>query len=284
MAEHPRFIFIGGGNMARALVLGAVEREPARRDGFAVIEPDSDQHGVFRAASVPVFASLHDAAADPRADLRRGSTATVVLAIKPQSLGEVAKQWGEARLGFDGVVITMLAGTSSEAVRAALGGAVRVIRVMPNTPSRIGEGATAVALGACARAGDERAAFELFGPVSPVIEVVAESLMNAVTALSGSGPAYLFYLAEGMIRAGIEAGIPPDVCERLTRQTLAGAARMLSQSPETPATLRAAVTSKGGTTEAAIAALNAGAWLDLVQEAIVAARDRGEQLGARHPS
>ncbi len=282
MPTLPRYLFIGGGNMARALALGAVERAGFPASDFGVIEPSADQRRPFDQARIPTAAGLLDGPALFHGALQRGSRATVVLAVKPQSLPVVASQWAAAGLAFDGVVITMLAGAKSGVVRSALGGSVRVVRVMPNTPARIGQGATAVALGDGAVPGDEAPALELFRAVGPVVEMVEEPMMDAVTALSGSGPAYLFYLAEAMARAGVEAGLPPAAADRLTRQTLAGAAAMLAASSESPADLRGAVTSKGGTTEAALAVLDAQRVAASIVKAVIAARDRGRALGHDH--
>lgn len=275
----PRTIFIGGGNMARALILGAVERAGLAPDTFAVVEPYAAQREPFEKLGVPTSTGLLDGLARFDGALQSGSRAVVVLAVKPQSLASVAQQWTAAGLTFDGVVITMLAGATSSAVRSALGGLVRVVRVMPNTPARVGQGATAVALGSGARPGDEAAALELFRAVGPVVEMVDEAMMDAVTALSGSGPAYLFLLAEAMTRAGVEAGLPGPVADRLTRQTLAGASALLAASPDSASDLRAAVTSKGGTTEAALKVLSAQRVPDAVVKAVLAARDRGRELG-----
>lgn len=265
--------------MARALALGAIERAGLPPGSFGVVEPYAAHREDFERRGIAVSSGLLDGLARFDGALERGSASVVVLAVKPQSLTAVGQQWAAAGLTFDGVVVTMLAGAKSSSVRAALGGSVRVVRVMPNTPARIGQGATAVALGDGARPGDEEAALELFRAVGPVVEMVDETMMDAVTALSGCGPAYLFYLAEAMVRAGMDAGLPEHTADRLTRQTLAGAASMLASASESPADLRAAVTSKGGTTEAALGVLSAQRVGQSIVKAVLAARDRGRELG-----
>lgn len=269
-------MFIGGGVMARAVILGCIDRAAYQPADFAVTDPDPVSRAAFEAAGVRAFPTIAAAAGA----LGPAPARTIVLAVKPQSLPDVAAQWTAAGIDFDAVLITMLAGTPSSRIRSLLGGRCRVVRVMPNTPARIAQGATAIALGDGARPGDEHAALTLFSAVGPIIERTDESLMDAVTALSGSGPAYLFALAEAMVRGGIEAGLPPDAADRLARQTLLGAAALLAQSGDTPAALRAAVTSKGGTTEAALKLMDARAVGRAITDAVLAARDRGRELGA----
>jgi pyrroline-5-carboxylate reductase len=270
-----RLITIGGGTMARAILFGAVRQGLYAPTELLVVEPNADARGVFEGAAVRAVAGL-----DEVGPLLSAQPAPVVLlAVKPQSLEAVSKQWGGAGLRFGGVVISILAGTPSHKVRSALGGSARVVRAMPNTPARIGQGATAVSLGEGARAEDVELAVRLFAALGPVVEVVPEAHMDAVTALSGSGPAYLFYLAEAMLAAATDAGLDPRAADALTRQTLLGAAALLSQSPgETPEALRAAVTSKGGTTEAACRVLDDRRVKEALRDAVLRARDRGREL------
>lgn len=271
-------LVIGGGNMARALVLGCVERGVMRAEQFVVVEPAAAARSAFAEAGVRAVGSLGEVSGAWGAKIHDATQ--VLLAVKPQSLGGVSAQWTAAGFsGFGGVAVTILAGTPSTEVRAALGGSARVIRAMPNTPARIGQGATAVALGTGAHPGDEALALTLFRGVGPVVEMVPEAAMDAVTAVSGSGPAYLFYLAEAMIRGAVEAGLADDAADRLVRQTLLGSASLLKLSPgESPASLRTAVTSKGGTTEAAVGVLEKASVSEAVRGAIVAATARGHEL------
>jgi pyrroline-5-carboxylate reductase len=270
-----RLITIGGGTMAKAILFGAVRQGLYTTTDLLVVEPSADARGVFESQKVRAVGGL-----DEVGPLLASEPAPVVLlAVKPQSLEAVSKQWVGAGLRFGGVVISILAGTPSYKVRDALGGSARVVRAMPNTPARIGQGATAVSLGEGARADDAELAVKLFVALGPVVEVVPESHMDAVTALSGSGPAYLFYLAEAMLAAATDAGLDPRAADALTRQTLLGAAALLSQSPEeAPEALRAAVTSKGGTTEAACRVLDDRRVKEALRDAVLRARDRGREL------
>ena len=150
---------------------------------------------------------------------------------------------------------------------------------MPNLPAQLGEGATAIALGAGAKPGDEKLAIELFGAVGPVVVEVAEDLIDAFTAVAGSGPAYVFYLAQAMTKAAVELGFTSSQADQIVRQTIIGSAAMLRTRSESPQDLRAAVTSKGGTTAAATAVLDEAQVIDTFVRALTAARDRGRELG-----
>jgi pyrroline-5-carboxylate reductase len=271
---------IGGGAMGTALVLGALARGVLRADLLALAEPDPARREAWRREGAATF----PAAADALGWLARAESAPgdgqVLLAIKPQSLPGLAAGL-HARGGVGKcVLISILAGTPSAAVRAALGGAARVVRAIPNTPARIGRGVTGIALGAGAHAGDDALARRLFAAAGPVVETIDEALMDAFTAVVGSGPAYVFYLAEAMARAAESLGFAPDVADRIVRHTVAGAGELLAQSAETPSDLRAAVTSRGGTTAAATAVLDAAGAMDTIVRALTAARDRGRELAS----
>lgn len=274
----PSLICIGGGNMARAIILGSIERRTFSPADFLVIEPDPACRAQFTSIGVAASPSIADAAAAMNG---APGHAQVILAVKPQSLAAVGDQWRAANITITPVVISILAGTPTHKVRAALAGNARVVRAMPNTPARIAQGATAVALGAGAQPGDDALSVRLFSALGPLVERVPEELMDAVTALSGSGPAYLFYLAQAMTKAGIDAGLPQDAADRLTRQTLLGSAALLAASPEQSAeALRADVTSKGGTTEAACRELDESKVAEAIHRAVLAARDRGRELAS----
>jgi pyrroline-5-carboxylate reductase len=278
MADGPVLAFIGGGSMARALIEGAIRAGVCPAASIAVAEPDDarrhglDALGVRTAERASALAPMLAPATQ------------VLLAVKPQSLADAARD-AMSIAWRDRVVITILAGTPSAKVRAALGGAgagegPRVVRAMPNLPARIGEGCTAVAPGAGACPGDEAMALRLFRAVGPVVEVLDESLMDAFTAVAGSGPAYLFYLAQAMTRAAVSLGFEASMADRVVRQVLSGSAALLLADPARDAEAhRAAVTSKGGTTEAACRVLDEANVMDSFARALTAARDRGRDLG-----
>lgn len=287
----PRILCIGGGNMARALIEGSRRAGILTSSDWAVAEPDEakrrylDSLGIVTApvaTALPLLRNRDGVAA-------QGSTTAatreslILLAVKPQSLDEVARDAANLDLS-DRIVISILAGTPSVRVRAALGGRCRIIRAMPNLPASLGQGCTAIALGEGARPGDEAFALRLFSAIGPVVERIDESLMDAFTAVAGSGPAYLFYLAEAMQRAAVSLGFDPAAADRIVRQVIAGSAALLAASPDrAPADLRAAVTSKGGTTEAACNSLDADEVMQAFIRALTAARDRGRALaGGSH--
>lgn len=264
--------FIGGGNMAQALIQGALESgDPSlTADCLLVAEPDAAKRAVYVSMGVGTVAHAADLAT------RIAPTTQLVLAVKPQSLRDAAADI--AGINLNRVVISILAGTSAGRVREALGGIPRVIRAMPNTPARVGEGATAIALGDTARPADADLAERVFRGVGPLVVRIDESLMDAFTAVAASGPAYLFLLAESMVQAAVELGFSPEDADRIVRQTIKGSAELLSDSSESPEVLRARVTSKGGTTEAAIGQLHAAGVPQAVVRALTAARDRGREL------
>jgi pyrroline-5-carboxylate reductase len=208
----------------------------------------------------------------------RAEPGPIVLAVKPQSLAEVAK---EIRGFFDDqprVVVSVLAGTPGEKIRAALGAGARVVRVMPNLPAAVRQGCTAICLSAGAHAGDEEFALDLFRGIGPTVVRIREGLMDAFTGVVGSGPAYVFHLAEAMTRAAMDLGFDGATADRIVRATIFGAGVMLRDDPRTPEAMRAAVTSKGGTTAAATAVLDEAKVRDAFVRAITAARDRGREL------
>jgi len=150
---------------------------------------------------------------------------------------------------------------------------------MPNLPAKIRQGITALCAGAGTRPGDDSFAREIFGGVGPMVVTIEESLMDAFTAVAGSGPAYVFYLAEAMIQASVRLGFDEPTARDIVRETIAGAGNLLADSAEAPEKLRAAVTSKGGTTEAACKKLDEAGVMPAIVEAIRAARDRGREIG-----
>ncbi|HMN95189.1 MAG TPA: pyrroline-5-carboxylate reductase [Phycisphaerales bacterium] len=265
----PMLAVVGAGNMGAAIVAGAVGNGVLRAAELLVIDPDQRRRDAMAALGCAVAERASSA------PLAR----SIMLAVKPQAFSGVAAEIG--RLARPTVVISVMAGIESGSIRAALGGESRVVRAMPNVACKVGAGMTALALGAGAAPGDELLAMRLFDAIGATIRI-DEALMHAATAVGGSGPAYLFALAEAMERGAQEVGIPPVHVRRVVVQTLLGALRLLAESGETPAGLREAVTSRGGTTEAALGVLVDRGFADSVVAAIAAARDRGAAL-ARAP-
>jgi pyrroline-5-carboxylate reductase len=257
--------------MARSLIGGLIARGH-RPDAIRVAEP------------VP---ALREAlAADFGVSVFEEATGAVdgasvwLLAVKPQVMRAVCDQLREVALAGAPLVVSIAAGITSAQLDRWLGGGRAVVRAMPNTPSLLGQGVT----GLYAREGvsgpqrDQAAALLEAG--GPTVWIADERLMDAVTAVSGSGPAYVFLLAEAMQAAARRQGLPDDAASLLVRQTIAGAAAMLVQAGEPADVLRARVTSPGGTTQAAIETFQAGGFEALVDRAIDAATERGRQLSA----
>ena len=202
-------------------------------------------------------------------------SADAVLAVKPDDAAAAG-----ARLREAGVtrVLSIAAGITTDALQAVLDEGARVVRAMPNTPALVGAGAAAIAAGRHATQEDLDWATSILEAVGTVV-VCDEPLLDAVTGLSGSGPAYVFWLAENLMAAGVEVGLSPDMADALTRQTILGAARLLVESGELPAELRAAVTSPGGTTARGIAELDARGTAEAFVAAVRAATERSRELG-----
>ncbi|MCL4210886.1 MAG: pyrroline-5-carboxylate reductase [Phycisphaeraceae bacterium] len=266
---------IGFGSMGSAILRGAVEAGVLEAESVLVIEPDDGRREQARRLGCVVSAEARFAWDSPH----------VLLAVKPQVFASVAEQMGPAPAASDGVIVTsIMAGLSSAAIRQVLGGNTRIIRAMPNTPCRVKAGMTALAIGEGARSGDEHFPVMLFASMGRVVKV-EEHLLHAVTAVSGSGPAYVFLLAESMEQAGIQAGLDHHTARTLAYQTILGAGRMLtadgdgSHAPVSADALRTQVTSPGGTTAAALEVFFEAEFPQIVAEAILAARDRAVELG-----
>lgn len=261
-------MFIGGGNMARSLVGGLLARG-TRAELIHVAEPNADARNTL-AAQFGVRVGSDNAAAAAHAG-------TLVLAVKPQVMETVCAGVGNA-LPAGALVLSIAAGITTTQLDTWLGGNRAVIRSMPNTPALLGAGATGLFANAHCSEAQQRQAEALMGSVGMTVRISDEALMDVVTALSGSGPAYVFLLAEAM-QAGAEAqGLPSQVARGLAAQTLLGAARMLTEGNETAGELRKRVTSPGGTTQAAIETLQAGGFENLLAAAVRAATERGREL------
>lgn len=257
--------FVGCGNLGMAILSRAVACGALDAASTVVVERDAGRRA--QAAALGVRASE-----DP-ADARRA--ATVLLAVKPQSFAEAARAVGA--LGAGQLAVSVMAGHSSASIRAALGGTVRVVRAMPNTPAQVGMAMTAVAAGSGAGDGDVAEVRRLFGAIGRTVEI-PERLMDAAVAVVGSGPAYLFLLAEAEVAAAVAMGLAPDAAREMVTGTLLGAATLLATDGRSAGELRAAVTSAGGTTAAAVRAFEERGFAQAVAAAMEAARARSAEL------
>jgi len=261
--------FIGGGNMARSLVGGLIER--GCKPGYiSVADPSPEQRALISRRS-PVRMSADGAGAMRDADV-------VVFAVKPQMMKGAAAGVAAALQPRRPLVVSVAAGITTQDLDRWLGGGNAIVRVMPNTPALLGAGAAGLYANKNVDAGQRATAQALMEAVGTALWIDDESLMDAVTALSGSGPAYFFLLMEAMEAAALELGLPPEAARRLTLQTAFGAARMALESGVAPAELRAQVTSPGGTTAAALQVFEDAKLRAIVARALTAARDRGRQL------
>jgi pyrroline-5-carboxylate reductase len=259
--------FIGGGNMASAIVGGLVAAGHSARD-ILVVEPAEAQCDRLRAD----FGVTACAAAD--ASLARAGL--VVWAVKPQVFKQAAAPCRDYVAGA--LQLSVMAGIRSSAIAAATG-TERVVRAMPNTPALIGQGIAGLFARAGASADDRGWVERVLAPTGRTLWVAQEADLDAVTALSGSGPAYVFYLVEAMMQAAVDMGLSAEQGRALALSTVAGASELALRSGEPPSLLRERVTSKGGTTHAALTVLEAAGVKQAFIDAIRAAQQRAKELG-----
>jgi pyrroline-5-carboxylate reductase len=262
--------FIGSGNMAEALIKGVTAADVyAPQDVFiSDIRAERLEFLADKYSVVPVKSN---------AELAE-KVETVVLSIKPQNMTEALESIKDA-IGPETLVISIAAGIKVANISAVLG-EMAIVRVMPNTPALIGEGASALFANEKAKPSLKNV-MTIFSSVGKAAIVDDEDLIDAVTAVSGSGPAYYFLLMEEMIKAGVELGLPEDVAKDIVLQTAKGAGMLAAEADkngESPAVLRKKVTSPGGTTEAALKVFADGKISELITAAITKARDRGREL------
>jgi pyrroline-5-carboxylate reductase len=265
----PTIAFIGAGNMAEAIARGILRATLYQRSDVFAADPNPDRQRLFNEdLRVTCTADAREAAA-------KGDV--VMLAVKPFVMGEALSQIAPA-LKPQALIVSIAAGISCAFIEKELGGNRRVIRVMPNTPMLAGKGMSALSRGSHASEQDLIAAERIFSAAGKTVRV-PESAMDAVTAVSGSGPAYIFYLTEALAKAGAAAGLTELQASQLARETVIGAAALLAQSRDSPEDLRRKVTTPKGTTQAAIEALQAGDFEGLMTKAIAAAAKRSRELG-----
>jgi len=267
----PRAIgFVGGGNMATALIRGLIAAGMYRPDQLWASDVDPEKRsGLRRRFGVGVTAD--------NAEVARGSK-LVVLAVKPQIIDQVLAEL-RAAAPPSRVFLSIAAGVTTTRLEVGLGGGRRVLRAMPNTPALVGKGISVLVRGRHATPADARLGLRVLRAVGAAMAVEDEGLLDAVTGLSGSGPAYVYLFAESLIAGGIRAGLPAPLATQLALHTISGAAAMLQETGETPQTLRAMVTSPGGTTLAGLGALAARGFQEAVVAAVEAATQRSRELG-----
>ena len=258
--------FIGGGNMATAMIHALLAQ--AKPPQITVSEPDPDKRAGFAAQGLITTGDNGQAAA---------ASEVVVLAIKPQVAAQAVPEIGAA-WSRDKLLVSILAGTTTRKLEGWLPAGARVVRAMPNTPLAIGRGMVGLCRGTHATMEDLAVAEALFSPCGKVLRLGDESRMDAVTAISGSGPAYFFKFAEAMLAAAEALGFTRDEAVLLIAQTGAGSWDYLLRSGFEARRLREQVTSPGGTTAAALKVLDDAGFSDSIKQALLAAERRGKEL------
>jgi len=262
--------FVGGGNMAEALIKGITAAK--------LYAPENVFVSDIRTERLEFLKDRYGVTATENNVELAGKIQTLVLSIKPQNMTDALDSIKDT-ISSETLVISIAAGIKIEKITSALGD-MAIIRVMPNTPALIGEGASALYANERAKPMLDKAV-SICSSVGKAVIVDNEDLIDAVTAVSGSGPAYYFLLMEEMIKAGTELGLPEDVAKDLVLQTAKGAGLLAVEADkngESPAGLRRKVTSPGGTTEAALKVFAEGRISDLITAALTRARDRGREL------
>ena len=267
--DNPVITFIGGGNMAASLIGGLIaDGWPPER--IHVAEPQPAQRESLR-SRFSIHTGEDNIAAVQSADI-------VVLAVKPQVLAEVAQGIADAVQQRRPLVISIAAGIRTGDIARWLGGGIDLVRCMPNTPALVGSGATALYAMPGVSEHQRDQAETILRATGLALWVEDENALDAVTAVSGSGPAYFFLVMEAIEAAALQLGLDDKTARLLTLETALGAARMALESNASPAELRERVTSPGGTTEAALQRLEQGRLRELFAEALTAARDRATEL------
>jgi pyrroline-5-carboxylate reductase len=268
--QNKTIAFLGAGNMAEALIRGLL--------GAKTVTPEQVIAADVRAERLAELTKLFGIHTIPDNSLAVRAADIVVLAVKPQQMAPVLRdlkfEISDLRLW-----VSIAAGVTTQRIEQELGGEPHVVRVMPNTPALIGVGAAGVARGRFATEADGAMTETILAAVG-ICARVEESLMDAVTALSGSGPAYVFFVAEAMIEAGVAAGLSRELARKLAVQTVWGAGTLMAATGEEPAALRQKVTSPGGTTEAALKVMSERKLAEIFAAAMQAAARRSNELSA----
>ncbi|MGI5861771.1 MAG: pyrroline-5-carboxylate reductase [Myxococcales bacterium] len=270
MTKGKKITFIGAGNMAEAMVRGLLHAGAAAAGDITASDRREEQIELF-SKTFGVNTTTNNLEAAQGADV-------VVLSIKPQVMNQVLDQIASA-IGPNKLVISLAAGVPIAALERKLGRGAHIVRAMPNTPALVAAGATALACGEHATETDLQVARALFNSVGITV-VVEESLLDAVTGLSGSGPAYVFLIIEALSDAGVKVGLPRHMAQKLAAQTVLGAAKLLIETHSHPGQLKDMVTSPGGTAIAGLHTLEAGGLRTTLINAVETATKRASELGA----
>ncbi|MCJ8014315.1 pyrroline-5-carboxylate reductase [Paenibacillus sp. KQZ6P-2] len=266
--------FYGAGAMAEAIVKGLIGKSVLQASDITMLNRSNSRRLDELQQLYGVKAS-NDAAALPEI---LQSSPVIVLAIKPKDAAEVLRNLGPM-LSEDTLIVSVIAGLTIRTIQDLLGRKQPVARTMPNTSSSIGLGATGISYSKEINDRQRQTVMTLFGAVGTVTNV-EEDKLEVLTGISGSGPAYIYYMMEAMIAAGIRGGLTPQQCRELTVQTVLGAARMVQLTGEEPAALRAKVTSPNGSTQAALETLDKGDFFETVIAAVVRCAERSKEMGA----
>jgi pyrroline-5-carboxylate reductase len=270
MALGKQLAFLGGGNMAEALIRGLLRAKTSEPSQITATGRRADRlDELSKQYGIQVMKDNAKAAA--AADV-------VVLSVKPQAMNDLLDEVASS-IGPNQLVLSVAAGVPIAAMERKLGPAARVVRSMPNTPALVGQGACAIAAGKHATGADLEVAKAIFDAVGLTV-VTEEYLLDAVTGLSGSGPAYIFLMIEALADAGVKVGLPRRTAQALAAQTVAGSARLLIETGTHPGQLKDQVTSPGGTAIAGLHTLEAGGLRTTLINAVEAATNRARELGA----
>lgn len=268
MFKDKKAVIIGGGKMGGIIARGLITQKIVPAINIVVTDIDAARLKLLKSSlKVKTSSDNKKAAHDGQ---------IIILAVKPQNMTATLEEI-KSSVDKSKVVISIAAGITTKFIETRLGRGVRVVRVMPNTPALVGEGAAAVAAGRNAKAGDVKITRAIFNAVGVSVEV-QEKLMDAVTGLSGSGPAYFFLMIEALIEAGVKNGLSRDLAKKLATQTMLGAARLCIESDKEPAELRAMVTSPNGTTFAGLQVMEKKKIRNIIIAAVAAATNRSKEL------
>lgn len=263
--------FIGGGNMAEALIKGLLESGLAKAEEISVFDPDQARRDLLSEKFGVNFLNNNKFLVK--------KSRVVVLAVKPQVMSKVLSEIQD-EVGPENIIISIAAGVTLTQIQGGLSASVPVIRVMPNTPALVLAGAAAMAPGSFCGPEHMETAREILEAVGVAVEV-EEKYLDVVTGLSGSGPAYVFHMIESLTEAAVRLGLARPQAKLLAEQTVFGAAKLAKESELHPAQLRDMVTSPGGTTAAGLHALEKGAFRGLIMDAVAASAGRSKELGKK---